>query len=268
MVEGECIKRQQMTALARKIRNPDSIAIIYLRRNQEEVWVSGDQAWDLLFPPVTAYLKKIFKKFQIDSEAVNECTARTWFNIVRHFASYNPGSFENEAHFLCWVQFIARNQAFKFFREKKEWHKRHPETISGLDPDGNQGVIAVDPVGTPLDLAAFRDESFYNVLKFDERIGFKLLLVEWAFERLPEKARNILVAVDQENKSYQEVAAVQGVKVPALKSVIFRARRQVMTMFGTFSRIIPVRPLYPSEQKRIESHRQTLVKILEMAFQG
>ena len=119
IVEGEGVKRKQITALARKIKNSDGIAIVYVRKNLERIRVSRDQAWDLLFPAVTAYIKKIFRKFQIDDESASECVARTWFNIVKHFDSYDPGSIENEAHFLCWVQFIARNQAFNFFKEQK-----------------------------------------------------------------------------------------------------------------------------------------------------
>ena len=165
IVEGTGVNRNQITALARLIKTPGTLEIVYVRKTGSAIPVSSDFAWDLLFPPVTAYLKRIFRRFQFDEESAGECVARTWLNIVKHFNSYNPGPLENEAHFLCWVQFIARNQAIDFLNARKKWQYRFPVTIIVLDRGENQGLVPVVVTASPVDLSAYEDLAGVDQLK-------------------------------------------------------------------------------------------------------
>jgi len=266
--EGGEINRGQITALARKIKTPASVEIQLVTKTRGIVGVTQKRAWDLLFPPVTAYIIKILSHFTFDRISVDEGVARTWLKVVKHFNSYEPGPIDCEAHFLSWLQFIALNEARKMYHEQVKWFSRHPIWISGLDRGEQESYMPVDASGDPAVLAMEKDQAAKDARFVQHRVGFDLFLLELSFEKLPERERDILLAIDHNGKTYGEIARSQGVKMPALKSLIFRARRKVMQMFGSFRNQVHARPLHPGEVRRIEAHQGALLKILKMSFEG
>lgn len=268
LVEGVRFSRRQITALARKIKNPAAIDLTYVSKNSGRLVVTQDIAWNLLFPPVTAYLRRIFFRYEMDEDSIEEGVARTWLSVVKHFDSYDPGPEDCEAPFFSWLQTIAQNQARNMYKERTQWRSRHPFWIGGVDQSEDGSFVPEDNLGNPTAVAMQNDQQTHDKHYLQGRLQFDLFLLELGFERLPPREQSILVAVDQNGKSYGETARAQGFKLANLKTLIFRARRHVMKMFAAFREVIPTRNLHPAEIQRIESHRAALLKILELSLKA
>ena len=128
------------------------------------------------------------------------------------FAAYQDlKNFRGEAAFGSWVHRIAANNALMRLR-----HQRVVEaaTEEMLGPEFTErGSLAEYP---EIDWSRRADEKV-----LDEELG---RAIRQATDRLPEGYREVFLLKDVEGMSYEEIAEMMGISVPAVKSRLHRAR--------------------------------------------
>ncbi len=125
-----------------------------------------------------------------------------------------PG-YEAEARVSTWLFTIVKNLVFNESRRRK----RKP--ASSLETAAEQGI----PAGATA-AAQAPDASLAH--KELER------MVEQALGQLPPKARMAVQLRRFEDMGYEDIAAVLGITVPATKSLLFRARRELRELLAEF----------------------------------
>ena len=134
---------------------------------------------------------------------VEDVAQQVFIRVWKSAPRYVPA-----AKFTTWLLTITRNLVFNEARRRK----RHPaETL-----DVHQGE---ESLPLPDRNARVPDEQLLD----DEMQR----AVDTAIQALPEKQRLAVVLRRYEEKSYEEIAEVLGLSVPAVKSVLFRARTEL-----------------------------------------
>lgn len=126
-------------------------------------------------------------------------------------AYQNLKNFRGEAAFGSWVHRIAANNALMRLR-----HQRVVEaaTEEMLGPEFTErGSLAEYP---EIDWSRRADEKV-----LDDELG---RAIRQATDRLPEGYREVFLLKDVEGMSYEEIAEMMGISVPAVKSRLHRAR--------------------------------------------
>jgi RNA polymerase sigma-70 factor, ECF subfamily len=119
------------------------------------------------------------------------------------------------AKFTTWLLTIARNLVFNEVRRRK----RHPTEAL----DVNQGEASL-----PL---PDRQGRVPDQKLLDEEMQSA---VDKAIQGLPEKQRLAVILRRYEEKSYEEIAHVLDLSVPAVKSVLFRARTELRAALNRY----------------------------------
>jgi len=132
---------------------------------------------------------------------------RAWKSAPR----YRP-----EAKVSTWLLTITRNLALNEIRRRKS------AGHLPLDPPGNDQPHhqISDPAQRPADAEAAANELADAV--------------EAAIAALPENARTAVVLRRYENLPYEEIAAILKTTVPAVKSLLFRARAELRASLAAF----------------------------------
>jgi RNA polymerase sigma-70 factor (ECF subfamily) len=142
-----------------------------------------------------------------DTEDVaQQVFVRVWKSAAR----YAP-----TAKFTTWLLTITRNLVFNETRRRK----RHPGMA--LDaPTADESLTLPDRTRLIPDEALLERELE--------------LAIDRAIRLLPEKQRLAVVLRRFENKSYEEIAEVLDLSVPAVKSLLFRARSELRTALNRY----------------------------------
>lgn len=115
--------------------------------------------------------------------------------------------YEPTAKFTTWLYKIMRNLVFNEVRRRR----RHPtRPIEGMAEEGAR----------PLQTADVNAKSPATTMLDDEMQA----AIQNAIEELPEVQRMAIVLRRYDEFSYEEIADILGLSVPAVKSVLFRAR--------------------------------------------
>lgn len=130
---------------------------------------------------------------------------RVWKNANRYVA---------RAKFTTWLLTITRNLVFNELRRRKRHNALPLQT-----EEGDERAVADDQTREP-DAALLERE-------LDEAIRS-------AIARLPETQRMAVVLRRYEQLSYEEIAAVLGQTVPAVKSLLFRARTELRSRLSKY----------------------------------
>lgn len=125
--------------------------------------------------------------------------------------------YEPRAKFTTWLLKITRNLVFNELRRRK----RHATTP--LQPD---------PAGEELQIADQREQTPDASLLEQELRG----AIETAIGELPESQRMAVVLRRYQELSYEEIAEVLGQSVPAVKSLLFRARTELRERLRAYLR--------------------------------
>ncbi|MFL6528023.1 MAG: sigma-70 family RNA polymerase sigma factor [Chthoniobacterales bacterium] len=120
----------------------------------------------------------------------------------------NAGRYVARAKFTTWLLTITRNLVFNELRRRR----RHNAVPLQVDDEGEERPIADEQTHEP-DAALLERE-------LDEAIRA-------AIAALPESQRMAVVLRRYEQLSYDEIAEVLGQTVPAVKSLLFRARTEM-----------------------------------------
>jgi RNA polymerase sigma-70 factor (ECF subfamily) len=139
---------------------------------------------------------------EADAEDV---TQEVLLHVVR-----NLPTFRGEAAFSTWLHRITVNAALDYRRRRATREKhRAPKPIEELPEEG----VSVGPVRR----WAIRPEQ--QAVDHETQ-----KLIEDAITRLSEKYRDVYVLADVEGLSNEEIASLLGLRLPAVKSRLHRAR--------------------------------------------
>jgi RNA polymerase sigma-70 factor (ECF subfamily) len=124
---------------------------------------------------------------------------RVWKSAARYVA---------RAKFTTWLLKITRNLVFNEMRRAK----RHPHVPVQIDPEAEELPLK-DEITAPPDATLLQEEL---QRKIDDAIA-----------QLPDTQRMALVLRRYQELSYEEIAEVLDLSVPAIKSLLFRARTEL-----------------------------------------
>jgi RNA polymerase sigma-70 factor (ECF subfamily) len=120
----------------------------------------------------------------------------------------SAGRYVARAKFTTWLLKITRNLVFNEMRRAK----RHPHLPVQIEPEAEEMPLKDEATATP-------DATLLQVeLKAQ---------IEKAITLLPDTQRMALVLRRYEELSYEEIADVLDLSVPAVKSLLFRARTEL-----------------------------------------
>ena len=120
----------------------------------------------------------------------------------------SAGRYVARAKFTTWLLKITRNLVFNEMRRAK----RHPHLPIQIDPEAEELPLKDETTETP-DAALLKSELQQAI--------------ENAIARLPETQRMALVLRRYEDLSYEEIADILDLSLPAVKSLLFRARTEL-----------------------------------------
>lgn len=120
----------------------------------------------------------------------------------------SAGRYVARAKFTTWLLKITRNLVFNEMRRAK----RHPHLPIQIDPDADELPLKDETTETP-DATLLQREL--------QRA------IEDAIGQLPETQRMALVLRRYEELSYEEIADILELSLPAVKSLLFRARTEL-----------------------------------------
>jgi RNA polymerase sigma factor (sigma-70 family) len=120
----------------------------------------------------------------------------------------SAGRYVARAKFTTWLLKITRNLVFNEMRRAK----RHPHLPVNIEPESEEIQLKDEVTATP-DATLLQSELTQAI---DQAIGL-----------LPDTQRMALVLRRYEELSYEEIAEVLDLSVPAVKSLLFRARTEL-----------------------------------------
>ena len=120
----------------------------------------------------------------------------------------SAGRYVARAKFTTWLLKITRNLVFNEMRRAK----RHPHVPVQIEPDAEEMPLKDEATGSP------------DALLLETELQ---QAIEKAIMLLPDTQRMALVLRRYEELSYEEIAEVLDLSVPAVKSLLFRARTEL-----------------------------------------
>ena len=134
---------------------------------------------------------------------VEDLAQQVFLRVWRSATRYVP-----RAKFTTWLLKITRNLVFNEMRRAK----RHPHLPVQITPEAEEIQLKDETISTP-DVTLLQTELQQAIEK--------------AIALLPETQRMALVLRRYEELSYDEIADVLDLSVPAVKSLLFRARTEL-----------------------------------------
>jgi RNA polymerase sigma-70 factor (ECF subfamily) len=125
--------------------------------------------------------------------------------------------YEPRAKFTTWLLKITRNLVFNELRRRK----RHATTPLQPDPESEELPLPDRRTSTP-DASLLENELQRSI--------------ETAIGELPESQRMAVVLRRYDELSYEQIAEVLGQSVPAVKSLLFRARTELRERLKAYLR--------------------------------
>ncbi len=155
---------------------------------------------------VLAILRNLISNQQLAEDLAQDVFLR----MYRARESYVPN-----AKFSTWVFTITQNVAKNAVRQLS---RRREQQVSGLQPtDGGRGVT-MEQLAT--DASGLQPARQLDRLEMSE-------IVRLALATLSERQRMAVLLAKFENMSYQEIGDTMGLTVPAIKSLLSRARNNL-----------------------------------------
>ena len=138
-----------------------------------------------------------------DNSEVEDIAQQVFVRVWKSAKRYVP-----RAKFTTWLLKITRNLVFNELRRRK----RHPITPLQTEPEGGEMQLK--------DERGSRPDAFLLEAELQRTI-------DAAIADLPETQRLAVVLRRYEELSYEEIAEVLEQSVPAVKSLLFRARTEL-----------------------------------------
>ncbi len=141
---------------------------------------------------------------------VEDVAQQVFIRVWKGAPRYRP-----TAKFTTWLLTITRNLVFNEARRRK----RHPGDTLDVH-EGEETLVLIEPAQHVPDKELLEAELHRAI--------------EAAIRVLPEKQRMAVVLRRYEGKSYEEIGEVLGLTVPAVKSLLFRARTELRAALNRY----------------------------------
>ena len=141
---------------------------------------------------------------------VEDIAQQVFVRVWRSAKRYVP-----RAKFTTWLLKITRNLVFNELRRRS----RHAQLPLQVEPDDEERPIKDERAMAPD--ASLLEQELQRA-------------IETAIAQLPETQRMAVVLRRYDELSYEEIAAVLGQSVPAVKSLLFRARTELRTRLSRY----------------------------------
>jgi RNA polymerase sigma-70 factor (ECF subfamily) len=183
-----------------------------MRTDEElmELYRKGSRdAFEELFARYQGKLVHFAFRMTGDQARAEEAAQETFLRIARAAFTWQP-----KAKFTTWMYTIARRTTLNFLRDEKDEADKVPIHPGEENEDGSPALQLPGP-------NALGPEEMAWSAQIQERVAE-------ALQGLPETYRSAFLLNRGEGLSYEEVAAVLGITVQAVKSRIFRAREMLV----------------------------------------
>jgi RNA polymerase sigma-70 factor (ECF subfamily) len=141
---------------------------------------------------------------------VEDLAQQVFLRVWRSAARYEP-----RAKFTTWLLKITRNLVFNEMRRTK----RHAHIPMQSEPQGDDLPIKDESVRSPAE----------SLLEHELQKA-----IEEAILELPDTQRMALILRRYEDRSYEEIGEILDLSVPAVKSVLFRARTELRSRLANY----------------------------------
>jgi len=173
-----------------------------------EFKAGGRQAFDRL---VDKYQKPIINfvyRFTGSRADAEDLAQETFIKVYNAAANYVPS-----AKFTTWLYRIASNISIDYLRKRKT--SGNPASLDEQleTEDGKVQQRAADEKIRPVDSAMESEETEKQV--------------QAALQSLPENQRAAIILKIYEDRPYSEIAAMIGVSISSVESLLFRARQEL-----------------------------------------
>lgn len=155
---------------------------------------------------VLAFLRNLIS----NQQTAEDLTQDVFLRMYRARESYVPN-----AKFSTWVFTIAQNVARNAVRQLS---RRHEQQVSGLRPSDSGQNLTMEQLAT--EASGLQPARQLDRMEMSE-------IVKLALGTLSERQRTAVLLAKFENMSYQEIADTMGLTVPAIKSLLSRARNNL-----------------------------------------
>jgi len=150
----------------------------------------------------TRVIGTVVKMLGDDTDA-EDIAQQVFIRVWNSAARYEPS-----AKFTTWLFTITRNLVFNEVRRRK----RHPATP--LEREADDRAFQVEDTSSKSPSTLMMDAEMQTA-------------IQAAIEQLPEVQRMAVVLRRYQDVSYEEIAKILNLSVPAVKSVLFRARTEL-----------------------------------------
>lgn len=144
-----------------------------------------------------------------DYDEAHDCAQETFIKVYR-----NLNSFKFKSSFSTWIYRIAVNTCKNYITSSAIRMKMKMIRIDNPGRPGN-GMQSID----------IQDQSSNPAILFERRE--KERDIQMAIESLPRNQRILVVLRDIEGRTYEEIAAITGLKSGTVKSKLSRARQNL-----------------------------------------
>ena len=139
----------------------------------------------------------------------DDLTVETFVNAYRAW-----GRFRGDARVSTWLHQIAVNNCKNYFKQKDRRREREPVSLDdSIETDGGE---------LSRDVADWRNVPENRLM--DQELARQ---IQKAVEALAPAYRTVLVLAQMDDMSYEEIAQVTGLSVPAVKTRLNRARNMM-----------------------------------------
>ena len=176
-------------------------------------------SFDQVHAKYEAKIYNLILRLVNDREDAEDLTVETFMNAFRAW-----GRFRGEARVSTWLHQIAVNNCKNRFKQRDR--QREHEAAS-LDE-----AIETDSGDVGREVADWR-QAPERVLLTKELSA----QIQRAVEALPPEYRVVLVLCEMEDKSYEEIAHITGLTVPAVKTRLHRARNKLRQRLEPYYRM-------------------------------
>ena len=153
-----------------------------------------------LFDRYHVPLYNFFLRLTFDKATSEDLTQNLFYRVIRYRLSYQPA----QGTFRTWLYRMARNSYADFYKQRK----KEPGRLA--DP--------AEEEEEPSDQSTGYSEADYQ--RLDEALAL-----------LPAEQREILVLSRYQGLKYEEISKIKDLSVPAIKVQVFRAIRQLRSLY-------------------------------------
>ena len=163
-------------------------------------------------------LYRISLRILNDESAADDATQNAMIQAFRNIKSFRGGSFRS------WLARVTVNASYD---EMRRWRRQASLSFEQVNNEGDE----IESLPWMMDLSAGPEERFDSVELRDA--------LQQCVKSLNSEYRLVVVLVDVEGMSYEEVARVANIPVGTVKSRLARARGQLRKSLQSFRGLLP-----------------------------